>query len=63
MGWNNKGGVRGELTDRVEVEGKVSDVGSGDRELHIDSRELILRLDPSLSTDSFLNKGVNECSL
>lgn len=29
-GWNNKDGVRGELTDRVEVEGKVSDVGSGD---------------------------------
>lgn len=62
VGWNNKGGVRGELTDRVEVEGNVSDVGSGDR-VAIDSRDLTLRLDPNLSTDSFLNKEVNECSL
>lgn len=62
VGWNNKGGVRGELTDRVEVEGKVSDVGSGDR-VAIDSRDLTLRLDPNLSTDSFLNKEVKKCSL
>lgn len=25
VGWNNKGGVGGKLTDRVEVKGKVRD--------------------------------------
>lgn len=57
VGWNNEDGVRGKLTDSVEVEGKVRDV-QGDR-VAIDSRDLTLLLDPNLSTDSFLNKGVN----
>lgn len=61
VGWNNEeDGVRGKLTDRVEVEGKVRDV-RGDR-VAIDSRDLTLLLHPNLSTDSFLNKGVNRAS-
>lgn len=44
----------------MEVEGKVRDV-QGDR-VAIDSRDLTLLLHPNLSTDSFLNKGVNRSS-